>query len=53
MLCILLYLYFILVLLSNIMIVDMYLVMNGIPMILCFISVMRKLCLTGFFKSLF
>ena len=52
-LCILVYLSFILILLSNILIVGMSLVMNGIPMILCFISVMWKVCSNGLFKSLF
>ena len=42
-----------LILLSNILRVGKYLVMNGIPMILCFISVMWKVCLNGLFKSLF
>ena len=52
-LCILVFLSFILILLSIILIVGMYLVMNGIPMIMCFISVMWKVCLKGLFKSLF
>ena len=52
-LCIPVYVSFILILLSNILIVGMYLVMNGFPMILCFISVMWKVCLNGLFKSLF
>ena len=41
------------ILLSNILIVDIYLVMNGIPKILCFVSVMWDVCLNGLFKSLF
>ena len=53
MLCILVYLSFNLILLSNILIVGIYLVMNGIAMILCFISVMWKVCLNGLFKNLF
>ena len=52
-LCILVYISFILILLSNLLIVDMYILMNGIPMILCFISVIWKVCLNGLFKSLF
>ena len=35
------------------LIVGIYLVINGITMILCFISVMRKVCSNGLFKSLF
>ena len=56
MLCILVYLSFILILLSNILIVGLYLVIlviNGMPRILCFISVIWKVCLNGLFKSLF
>ena len=39
-LCILVYLSFRLILLSNISIVVIYLVMNAIPFMLCFLSVM-------------
>ena len=56
MLCILVYLSFILILLSNILIVGLYLVIlviNGMPRILFFISVIWKVCLNGLFKSLF
>ena len=52
-LCTLIYLSFKSILLSNILIVGMYLVMNGIPMILYFISEMWKVFLKGIFKSLF
>ena len=52
-LCILVYLFFILILLSSLLIVDMYLVMNGIPIILFFISMMWKVSLNFLFKSLF
>ena len=52
-LCILVYSSILLILLSNKMIFGMYLVMNGIPMIVCFISVMWKVCLNGLLKSLF
>ena len=52
-LCILLYLSFMLILLLNILIVGTYSVMNGFPMILCFISVLWKVWLSGLFKSLF
>ena len=51
MLCTLVYLSVKLILLSKILIVGMYLVMNGIPMILCFISEMWKVFLKGIFKS--
>ena len=43
----------ILILLSNILIFGIYLVIKGIRMILCFISVIRKVCLNDFFKSSF
>ena len=48
-----LYIYLILTLLSNTLIVDIFLVKNGIPMILCFISVIWRVCFNGLFKSLF
>ena len=41
------------VLLFKMFIVGMYLVINGMPMILCFKSVMRKVCLKGLVKTLF
>ena len=41
-----------LIVLSSIIIVGIFLVMNGIPMILCFISVLWNVCLNGVFKSL-
>ena len=50
---ILVYLSFILILLSNILIVGMYFVMNGIPITLCFISVIWNICLNGLLRSLF
>ena len=34
-------------------IVGIYFVINGIPMILCFISVVWKVCLNGLLMSLF
>ena len=37
----------------KIFIVGIYLVINGIPMILCFISVIWKVCLNGLLTSLF
>ena len=52
-LCILLYLSFMLILLSNKLIVGLYLVMNVIPIMFCFTSVMWDVCLEGLFKSLF
>ena len=40
-------------LLSKMVIVGIYYVVNGIPIILCFISVMWNICLKGLFKNLF
>ena len=40
-------------LLCKMFIVGIYLVINGIPMILCLISVMWNVCLNGLFKILF
>ena len=51
--CILVSLSFMLILLSNILIVGMYFVMNGIPIILCFLSVIWNVRLNGLFRSLF
>ena len=51
--CILVFLSVILVLLSNILIVGTYFVMNGIPITLCLISVIWNVCLNGLFRSLF
>ena len=51
--CIFAYLSFIIILLTNILIVGIYFVMNGIPIILCFISVIWNICLNGLFRSLF
>ena len=42
--CIFVCLSFILILLSNILIVGIYFVMNGIPIKLCFISVIWNIC---------
>ena len=50
---ILVYLSFIWILLFKMFIVGVYLVLNGMPMILCLISVLRKICLNGLFKILF
>ena len=47
------YLSFICILLFRIFIVGIYLVMNGNPMILCFISVIWKVCLNGSHMSFF
>ena len=44
---------FFLVLLSKILLFGKNLVINGIPMILCFISVIRKVFLKELFKSSF
>ena len=52
MFCILVYLSFILILLSNILKVGMYFVINGIPMILCFVSVIWNICLNGLLRTL-
>ena len=50
---ILAYLSFIRILLLKSFIVGIYLVINGIPLRLCFISVMWKVCLNGLLMSLF
>ena len=47
------YLSFKLILLSFVLTVGIYFVMKGIPIILCFISVIRNICLNGFFRSWF
>ena len=47
------YLSFICSLLFKLYIVGIYLVINGMPMILCFISVMRNVFLNGLFKISF
>ena len=47
------YLSFIFFLLSNIFLVGMYFVMNEIPIILCFISVIGNVCSNGLFRSWF
>ena len=50
---ILVYLSFKWSLLFKIFIVGIYLVIKGIPMILCFLSVMWNVCLNGLIKILF
>ena len=50
---ILVYLSFIWILLFKIFIVRIYLVKNGISILLCFISVIWKVCLNGLLKKLF
>ena len=50
---VLVYLSFIDILLFRILIVGIYLVKNSILTILCFISVIWKVCLKGLVKSLF
>ena len=50
---ILVYLSFYCNLLFKIFLVGIFLVINGIPMIFCFISVMWKVCLNGLLMSLF
>ena len=50
---ILVYLSFLWSLLFKIFIVGIYLVINGIPMILCLISVMWNVVLNGLFKILY
>ena len=50
---ILVYLYFIWILLIKMFIVGIYLVINGMPMILGFIYVMWNVCLNGLVKILF
>ena len=49
----LLYLSLISILLFNMLIVGIYLEINGIPMILCLISVIWNICLNGLVKILF
>ena len=51
--CILVYLSFTLILPSKILIGGMYFVMNGIPIILSFMSVIWNICLKGLLRSLF
>ena len=41
------------ILLFKMLIVGIYLEINGIPMILCLISVIWNICLNGLFKILF
>ena len=47
------YLSLISILLFKMLIVGIYLEINGIPMILCLISVIWNICLNGLFKILF
>ena len=47
------YLSLIWILLFKMFIVGIYLVINGMPMILCLISVMWNVCLNGLFRILF
>ena len=50
---ILVYLSFIWILLFQMFIVRIYLVINGMPLLLCFISVKWNVCFNGLFKILF
>ena len=50
---ILVFLSFIWILLFKMFIVGIYLLINGIPMIQCFMSVIWNVCLIGFFRNLF
>ena len=47
------FLSFICILLFKMLIVSIYLEINGMPMILCLISVMGNICLNSLFKNLF
>ena len=47
------YLSLIWILLFKMLIVGIYLVINGMPIILCLISVIWNICLNGLFKVLF
>ena len=50
---ILAYLSFMVFLLSNVLIVGKYFVMNGFPIIFCFISVIWNVCLNSLLRSVF
>ena len=47
------YLSLIWILLFKMLIVGIYLVINGMPIMLCLISVIKNICLNGLFKILF